>query len=458
MLLLVFLAPVLGLNTLESTCLSGFTHVRQKPDFCGEACVEMALTRLGMDIDQDDVFNMSGLDPTLGRGCATRELVQACENLGLDPGPSWFSVNPSRANRELEALFSQMHADLKAGIPSIVCMHYDKSPKASEHFRLVVGYDSQSDQILYLEPAQDQPNFRPMKRSEFLALWPLKYQSKAWTAIRLRMQPKQLKPPPKMSGFSDADYAQHVRQLRERLPGPGFTLVIQKPFVVIGDEAPEVVQGRAQGTVGWAVEKLKAAYFSKDPQEILDVWLFRDEASYTQNALKLFGQTPSTPYGYYSPRHKALVMNIATGGGTLVHEIVHPFMRANFPTCPDWFNEGLASLYEQSMERNGTICGATNWRLDGLQGSIQNKRLQTFRQLTRRSFYADDDGSNYAMARYLCYYLQETGRLRAFYQAFRQNAAQDPTGYDTLRRILGTQDMAAFQAEWQKYVMQLRYP
>ena len=41
-------------------------------------------------------------------------------------------------------------------------------------------------------------------------------------------------------------------------------------------------------------------------------------------------------------------MNIATGGGTLVHEIVHPFMAANFEQCPSWFNEGLGSLYEQS--------------------------------------------------------------------------------------------------------------
>ena len=32
----------------------------------------------------------------------------------------------------------------------------------------------------------------------------------------------------------------------------------------------------------------------------------------------------------------------------LVHEMVHPFMDADFPACPAWFNEGLASLYEQS--------------------------------------------------------------------------------------------------------------
>ena len=48
-------------------------------------------------------------------------------------------------------------------------------------------------------------------------------------------------------------------------------------------------------------------------------------------------------------------MNISTGGGTLVHEIVHPFIQSNFPNCPSWFNEGLGSLYEQCRERNGKI-------------------------------------------------------------------------------------------------------
>ena len=51
---------------------------------------------------------------------------------------------------------------------------------------------------------------------------------------------------------------------------------------------------------------------------------------------------------------------VATGGGTLVHEIVHPFMRANFPECPAWFNEGMGSLYEQCSEVNGRIAGLTN--------------------------------------------------------------------------------------------------
>ena len=60
------------------------------------------------------------------------------------------------------------------------------------------------------------------------------------------------------------------------------------------------------------------------------------------------------------------------GGGTLVHEIVHPFMRANFPACPAWFNEGLASLYEQSAEKDGHIRGLINWRYTALEKAVKD--------------------------------------------------------------------------------------
>ena len=104
--------------------------------------------------------------------------------------------------------------------------------------------------------------------------------------------------------------------------------------MVIGDEPADDVKEHSIRTVKWAVDKLKQEYFSKDPKEIIDIWLFKDAASYERNAKLLFGYKPDTPYGYYSKMHKALVMNISTGGGTLVHEIVHPFIEANFPNCP----------------------------------------------------------------------------------------------------------------------------
>ena len=115
-------------------------------------------------------------------------------------------------------------------------------------------------------------------------------------------------------------------------------------------------------------------------------------------------------------------------------------MRANFPECPDWFNEGLASLYEQSEDRGGHIHGRTNWRLAGLQQAIKAKSLSSFKDLcatTTSQFYNQDKGNNYAQARYLCYYLQEKGLLVKFYREFAANHKADPTGYKTLQRVLG---------------------
>ncbi len=261
--------------------------------------------------------------------------------------------------------------------------------------------------------------------------------------------------------FTDADFEQHLNDLRTRLPeSDSFHVCLAKPFVVIGNEAPEVVEQRAKQTVQWAVERLKRQYFPADPKQIIDIWLFKDKESYEKYNQELFGAAPQTPFGYYSSANKALVMNISTGGGTLVHEIVHPFVEANFPNCPSWFNEGLASLYEQCSDRDGQLWGATNWRLSGLQKVITDRELPTFEQLcttTTSEFYKSDRGNNYAQARYLCYYLQEKDLLGKYYTEFRKNAVDDPSGYRTLTTILGDPDIAEFQSEWEKYVLRLRF-
>ncbi|HYG80780.1 MAG TPA: hypothetical protein VD861_10350 [Pyrinomonadaceae bacterium] len=274
----------------------------------------------------------------------------------------------------------------------------------------------------------------------------------------------QAAPTPRTSGtpapartFTDADFARHVAALKKKLPGRAFTIVIQKPFVVVGDGTPAAVRSQSE-TVRWAVDKLKQDFFTKDPTEILDVWLFKDEASYRKHTRQLFNDEPDTPYGYYSPEHKALIMNIATGGGTLVHEIVHPFIEANFPEAPPWLNEGLGSLYEQSGEEDGHIYGYPNWRLPGLQEAIKDSAVPTFKELTAmnaRAFYYEDKGTNYGQARYLLYYLQERGLLVRFYKEFYNRRQTDPTGYQTLQTILGESDMAAFQKKWEKFVLDL---
>lgn len=444
----------------RSALIEGVPHVRQKPDFCGEACAAMYLRKLGQEVDQDYVFDCSGLDPLEARGCHTKELAKALATIGFRAGPVWHRLSVSRLDEQLEAQWKALHADLLSGVPSIVCMYYEK-PGEAEHFRLILGYDAESDEVVYHEPAEPDGAYRRMKRAAFLRLWPLRYGSKQRTVIRLRLQPGRLAEGRTPDTFTAADYAQHVMKLKRKVPPKGFTILIQHPFVVIGDESPAALRQRAQRTVKWAVDRLKESYFTKDPAEILDIWLFRDKASYQKHCRSIFRHTPHTPFGYYSDADKALVMNIATGGGTLVHEIVHPFVEANFPACPAWFNEGLASLYEQSGQRDERIVGHTNWRLAGLQEAIRKGQVPPFKTLcssTTLEFYHKDQGTNYAQARYLCYYLQEHGLLRKYYHAFRAGCRQDPTGYETLKRVLGRRDMDQFKKDWEAFVMKLRFP
>jgi hypothetical protein len=275
------------------------------------------------------------------------------------------------------------------------------------------------------------------------------------------------------ASFTDADFTKHVAQLKERMKqklgssGPpaapaslaAFSIIIERPFVVIGDESKEAVQQHADGTIKWAVERLKQDFFANDPAEILEIWLFKDAASYEKHARLFFNDKPTTPFGYYSSQHKALIMNISTGGGTLVHEIVHPFMEANFPACPPWLNEGLGSLYEQCGDVAGHIHGFTNWRLPGLQRAIKAGNVPSFKALLgmdANAFYNEDKGVNYAQSRYLLYYLQEKGLLTKFYQKFQTRQKEDPSGFGSLQEVLGETDMDAFKTKWEKYVLDLR--
>ena len=460
----ILLCLTLSLSALEVTdkrgvtLITGIPHVMQKTDFCGEACAEMFFKASGQEISQDAVFNVSGLSPEKGRGCYAPELFRSLKKLGIQPGVGWYAVRTSNHVVEMKKLWESVYFKIKQGIPSIVCTRYSNKPGSSEHFRLVIGFDRLKQEVIYHEPAIKAAANQRMGLEEFLEIWPLKYRKDQWTVIAFHLDQKVKTKIEKSAGPTNADYAQHIIGLKKKLP-KGFSYVIQKPFVVIGNNHRNVVQKWATDVVKWTVERIKKQYYSKDPEHILDVWLFKDKQSYGYYNRQLFGSAPSTPYGYYSSKDRSLVMNIATGGGTLVHEIVHPFMEVNFPDCPSWFNEGLASLYEQSSSKNGRIVGLTNWRLTNLKKEIKEKTLPSFKELCFTStvrFYKGRIGDNYAQARYLCYYLQEKGLLEKYYKEFTANVKKDPSGYETLKRVLKVEDMDEFQKMWEKWVLTLQ--
>ena len=438
-----------------SALIAGVPHIRQKPDFCGEACVAMVLGKLGYAADQDDVFDAAGLDPLSGRGVHTYELADAVERLGFKPTRIWYSVAPARAEREIAALLEEMYADLARGVPSIVCTRFDERPRASEHFRLVLGFDRGRDEIVYHDPALADGAYRRMPRALFVKLWPLKYKRDEWTVIRIPLEPARITIAPRAAPITPAAHAQHLMRMKPIIP-EGFRTRIVGPFLVIGEQGDKDVNHDAE-VIDWTITKLASDFGMTAPAQIIDVWLMASDESYVAEAERLFHERPSTPYGFFLPERRTLLMNIETGGGTLVHEVVHPYIRASFPHCPAWFNEGLASLYERVVERDGHLWGLPNWRLAGLQHAIRMGQLPTLARLTAEgddAFYASATG--YEEARYLCLYLQEKGLLRRFYAEFHAAHAEDPTGFRTLSRVLGERDMVRFQLTFEAWALGLR--
>jgi len=95
---------------------------------------------------------------------------------------------------------------------------------------------------------------------------------------------------------------------------------------VIGDEAQSVVEAHARDTVKWAVDRLKQDFFTKDPKEIPGHLALQGRRVLMKRMPPASSaRNQRLRMAIIQSANKALVMNIGTGGGTLVHELVHPF-------------------------------------------------------------------------------------------------------------------------------------
>lgn len=433
--------------------ISNVPHIEQKRDFCAEACAAMYLQKLGENMDQDYIFDRANVPATNARGLYASELASTLDEIGFDVGTIW---TPHSSEADLEKAFSKLHGDLLSMIPSIVLMHTSKT-NPDEHFRLVLGYDAAGDNVIYHEPAKADGAYQKMPRTTFLELWSIQDEYQ-WGTVRIRLAPGELEYGNATAELTEADYTQHLMELNDRVPD-NFTITVEKPFVIVSDCPIDEVTDYSIRIVSQVVALLKKDFFLKDPDTIIDIWMLRDQKSYQFHTQQQFGIKAETPYGFYSPAHNSLILDISTGGGTLVHEMVHPFISTNFRNCPVWFNEALASLFERPTQSDGHLYGMLNWRLGGLQEAIQKKQMPTINNLfhlKEHQFYNDSSGIPYAQAKYIAFYLQQQGLLVDYYHAFYENRNQDPTGIKTLVSLLNITDINEFESNWKDWVLQLQ--
>jgi hypothetical protein len=252
-----------------------------------------------------------------------------------------------------------------------------------------------------------------------------------------------------------------LAQWKPKFDAEKFNYVAAGPFVIAGNGSKQRIERYRDDTIMAAARALHAMYFRKEPEEPVLILLFESAEPYQRLAKKWFGDEEVPHFGFFRRDRNLMLMNVGTGTGTLVHELVHALIQPDFPKVPSWFNEGLASLYEQcAISRdNRSITGLANWRLPALKQAIRKDTLRPLRELIEdENFYAEDRvGMNYAQARYLLMYLQERKLLADYYTRFRDNAADDSTGLKTLQALLAPKDLESFEKDWRKWVLTIHF-
>ena len=188
------------------------------------------------------------------------------------------------------------------------------------------------------------------------------------------------------------------------------------------------------------LEFLAREYSLTLPDRYITLYLTPDIDSVQAVADRVHGLdvSPSTLGYSFQDDLSAAAQSRGTQSGTLMHELFHLLVRANFGDIPQWLDEGIASLYEVSAERGGRYVGLPNWRGEVLDNAWESR--PSISDVVASPWFAfdrvdgGDGGGGYmvpderaavhlATARYLTLYLQERGALKQIFASFR---ARDP--------------------------------
>lgn len=256
----------------------------------------------------------------------------------------------------------------------------------------------------------------------------------------------------------DTAFALSLERVRQRFTPDG-RVERRGPFVVGAPDDDALWKRYVDGSLLGAARRLQQQFFRTHPSGPIEVYLFQGNDAYQTGVRALTGEAPSTPYGFYQSVERRLILDIGTGGGTLVHELVHALTDVDCPSLPAWINEGLGSLYEACRFEERRLVGTPNWRLPVLQRAWDSgdwqPTISELPTLDDDEFYGVLSGRHYALARYAMFYLQDRGVLERFYQAYRDQAPPDPSGKAALESALGS-ELTAHTESFQAFLKALR--
>ena len=240
---------------------------------------------------------------------------------------------------------------------------------------------------------------------------------------------------------------------------PQWQFVIRPPYILGGDVAPEVLEQLYRTTIQPTARALAVCYFDEPPTQPVTILTASSDESYRACSRCLENHSREEYAGIYSRETRRIVLNLSSGEGTLAHELTHALAHADFADLPEWFDEGLASLHEESeFSQDGLeLLGLDNWRGKFLAEALDRDCLPPLERLLLDDFGDSDQPQvEYAQARFLCLYLQEKRLLSHYYRKCRATHDLDPTGNFALCDLFGCDDVSAIDREFRAWLRQRR--
>jgi len=131
--------------------------VKQKPDYCGEACLEMVTAYLGHRVTQDQINGAAGLQGR--RGMHGTELEQVLAGLKLATERPHGFANKTAEDQLLDRM--RLLRALERRRPMLLGVWFDPQKKQNEeswnfdHFVLLTGYDLEKERFLIHDPGRE---------------------------------------------------------------------------------------------------------------------------------------------------------------------------------------------------------------------------------------------------------------------------------------------------------------
>lgn len=257
---------------------------------------------------------------------------------------------------------------------------------------------------------------------------------------------------PRLSETPPEVYERAATQIQSRLP-QAWSTVNRYPFVLTGNVSEQRLQQALRGVVLPTYRALMVEYFDHAPAEPITLVLMSDDASYV-DAVGRLGYSGRKEYaGIYSRRDRRLILNLASGDGTIAHELTHALAHADFLRMPEWFDEGLAALHEESSFTDDglRLLGLPNWRDAVLADALRHSRPPTIKLLVTSDFGGRNPEADYALSRNLCRYLQYRGVLGAFYRKCRTRIHDDPNGARALLEVSGCRTLEELDDKFRRW-------